>query len=73
MLGGYEAVQIDEFMNSKQIIKKLEAAGWYLVRVKGSHHQFKHTERSGLVTVKHPDGDIPKATLYSIERQAGWR
>jgi hypothetical protein len=26
-----------------------------------------------LVTVKHPDGDIPMPTLYSIERQAGWR
>ena len=60
-------------MNSKQVIKKLEADGWYLARVKGSHHQFKHASRPGLVTVKHPDGDIPKATLYSIERQAGWR
>ncbi len=25
-------------MNSKQIIKQLEADGWFLVRVKGSHH-----------------------------------
>ncbi len=60
-------------MNSKQVIKKLETAGWYLARVKGSHHQFKHPDKPGLVTVKHPDGDIPKATLHSIGRQAGWR
>ena len=60
-------------MNSKQIIKKLEAEGWYLARVKDSHHQFKHSSKAGLVTVKHPDGEIPKGTLNSIEKQAGWR
>jgi predicted RNA binding protein YcfA (HicA-like mRNA interferase family) len=25
--------------NSKQVIKKLQAQGWFLDRVKGSHHQ----------------------------------
>ena len=60
-------------MNSKQVIKLLEQDGWYLARVKGSHHQFKHPTKTGLVTVKHPDGDIPTPTLYSIQRQAGWR
>ena len=60
-------------MNSKQVIKKLEAEGWYLARVKGLHHQFKHGSKLGLVTVKHPDGEIPKGTLNSIEKQAGWR
>ena len=60
-------------MNSRQVIKKLEAEGWYLARVKGSHHQFKHGSKLGLVTVKHPDGEIPKGTLSSIEKQAGWR
>ena len=60
-------------VNSKQVIKMLEAAGWVLARVKGSHHQFKHPARPGLVTVKHPDGDIPKGTLNSIAKQAGWK
>ncbi len=32
-------------MNSKQIIKQLEAEGWFLARVKGSHHQFKHLSK----------------------------
>ncbi|WP_298292844.1 type II toxin-antitoxin system HicA family toxin, partial [Thiomonas sp.] len=50
-------------MNSRQLIKQLEADGWQLVRVKGSHHQFRHPTKPGLVTVKHPDGDIPKGTL----------
>lgn len=60
-------------MNSKQIIKQLESEGWILDRVKGSHHQFKHPTLSGRVTVKHPDGDIPKGTLHSIRKQAGWK
>jgi predicted RNA binding protein YcfA (HicA-like mRNA interferase family) len=60
-------------MNSKDLIKQLEAEGWYLARVKGSHHQFKHPAKSGLVTVKHPDKDIPTGTLLNIHRQAGWR
>ncbi|MFR0672622.1 type II toxin-antitoxin system HicA family toxin [Enterobacterales bacterium AW_CKDN230030176-1A_HGKHYDSX7] len=29
-------------MQSRQLIKELEAAGWALVRVTGSHHVFKH-------------------------------
>jgi len=59
-------------MNSKEVIQLLEAQGWYLARVKGSHHQFKHPEKSGLVTVKHPDKDIPTGTLRCIRKQAGW-
>ncbi|WP_323683361.1 type II toxin-antitoxin system HicA family toxin [Lamprobacter sp.] len=27
----------------------------------------------GLVTVKHPDGDVPVGTLNSIRKQAGWK
>ena len=29
-------------MDSRNAIAMIEADGWYLVRVKGSHHQFKH-------------------------------
>lgn len=60
-------------INSKQIIKQLELDGWFLVRVKGSHHQFKHPSHPGLVTVKHPDSDIPVGTLNNIRKQAGWK
>jgi predicted RNA binding protein YcfA (HicA-like mRNA interferase family) len=59
-------------MHSRLVIKKLEQEGWILSRVRGSHHQFKHPNKSGLVTVKHPDRDIPVGTLRSIQRQAGW-
>ncbi|MCD8005076.1 MAG: type II toxin-antitoxin system HicA family toxin [Oscillospiraceae bacterium] len=57
--------------SSREIIKLLESDGWYLVNVVGSHHQFKHPTKRGRVTVKHPDKDIPKKTLKSIERQSG--
>ena len=58
-------------ISSKEVIKELQDDGWYEVRVSGSHHQFKHPTKKGTVTVKHPDKDIPKATIKSIERQSG--
>lgn len=58
-------------LSSREVIKILEADGWYEVNVVGSHHQFKHPTKKGRVTVKHPDKDIPIKTLKSIEKQAG--
>lgn len=58
-------------MNSREVIKALEADGWYLARVKGSHHHFKHPEKKGTVTVPHPERDFPIGTIKSIERQSG--
>lgn len=49
-------------VNSKQA-KKTAAPSWFLDRVKGSHHQFNHPAKPGLVTVKHLAGDIPQGTL----------
>lgn len=58
--------------NSRKLIKLLTSDGWYLVEAKGSHHQFKHPQRPGRVTVPHPNRDLPKGTVHSIYRQAGW-
>lgn len=58
-------------MDSREIIKRLEAAGWRLKKVKGSHHHFVHPTRRGKVTVKHPAKDFPIGTLKSIEKQSG--
>ena len=57
--------------SSREVIAMLETDGWYLVRTRGSHHHFKHPTKQGLVTVKHPDKDIPPETLKSIARQSG--
>ena len=53
------------------VIRILKEDGWYEVNVEGSHHQFKHPTKNGRTTVKHPDRDIPRKTLDSIERQSG--
>lgn len=61
----------DVWMKSRDVIKKIEAAGWVQVRVNGSHHHFKHPTRLGLVTVPHPEAEMAKGTLRSIEKQSG--
>ncbi|MBF0272728.1 MAG: type II toxin-antitoxin system HicA family toxin [Magnetococcales bacterium] len=58
-------------MNTTDLIRILEKDGWQRVRVAESHHQFKHPSRSGLVTVPHPQKDLPPGTLHAILKQAG--
>lgn len=58
-------------MSSREIIRRLKADGWTLIRVSGSHHHFKHPTKPGIVTVPHPAKDFPLGTLKSIERQSG--
>ena len=57
--------------SSRGVIQLLKEDGWYEMNVVGGHYQFKHPSRKGRVTVKHPDKDIPRKTLDSIERQSG--
>jgi len=58
-------------MQSKEIIKELEADGWFLQRIKGSHHIFKHPIKTGAVPVPHPKKELPIGTIKSIRKQAG--
>ncbi len=59
-------------MKVKEIIKLIEADGWYLVRQKGSHKQYKHSYKKGLVTISgHKLSDeVKMGTLNSILKQA---
>lgn len=61
----------DRGMDSKEIIRRLEADGWHLVRVNGSHHHYRHPTKPGTVTVPHPKKDLKVGTVKSIEKQAG--
>jgi predicted RNA binding protein YcfA (HicA-like mRNA interferase family) len=61
----------DQGVDSREVLKRLEAAGWTKAAQKGSHIQLKHSARTGRVTVPHPKKDLPKGTLKSIERQSG--
>lgn len=58
-------------MQSGELIKIVEADGWYQVSTKGSHHQYKHSTKKGRVTIPHPKKDLPIKTVQSILKQAG--
>lgn len=60
-------------MRSRDIISKLEKAGWVEVRQHGSHKQFRHPTLPGTVTVPHPKSEMAIGTIKSIERQSGIR
>jgi predicted RNA binding protein YcfA (HicA-like mRNA interferase family) len=60
-------------MKSSDIITRLKRDGWLLHHVKGSHHQYKHPDKPGKVTVPHPKAELPIGTLKSIYKQAGWQ
>lgn len=55
-----------------KIIKLLEQDGWYIDRTRGSHRQFKHPSKKGIVTVNgKPSDDVWGTLLSSIEEQSG--
>jgi predicted RNA binding protein YcfA (HicA-like mRNA interferase family) len=57
----------------KEIIDVIEADGWYFVRQKGSHKQYKHPTKKGTVTI--PDhgknDELNHQLVNSILKQAG--
>lgn len=58
-------------MKVRDVIKVLENDGWFIARTKGSHRQFKHPVKAGLVTVPGKlSDDLAPGTLSSIRRQA---
>jgi predicted RNA binding protein YcfA (HicA-like mRNA interferase family) len=61
-------------MKYRDLIKRLEADGWRLDRVEGSHMQYRHPQRPGTVTVSGGgklSKDVPPGTLNSVLKQAG--
>lgn len=59
-------------MKVRDVIKLVEKDGWFVVRTKGSHRQYKHSVKIGLVTIPgHLSDDIAPGTLNNILKQAG--
>jgi len=56
---------------SKEVIRQLEADGWFPAKIEGSHHHFKHPVKPGKVTVPHPRKSLHPKTYKSILKQAG--
>lgn len=48
-----------ERYTSRALIKLAEECGWRLVGVKGDHYNFKHPVSRFVVTIVHPEKDVP--------------
>ncbi len=58
-------------MKVRDIIKLIKGDGWYCVKTKGDHRQYKHTVKKGRVTVPGKlSDDLMLGTLNSIYKQA---
>ncbi len=61
-----------EVTKVREIIKLIETDGWYRIKSKGGHRQYKHPVKRGRVTVPGQlNADLDKKTEKSILRQAG--
>lgn len=59
-------------MKVKEAIKLVEKDGWFLARTRGSHRQYRHSVKRGLVTIPGKmKNDLAPATMNSILKQAG--
>jgi len=58
-------------MKVREVIKRIEADGWYSIRTRGDHRHYKHPTKPGIVTISGQLGtDMPPGTLSSVFRQA---
>jgi predicted RNA binding protein YcfA (HicA-like mRNA interferase family) len=61
-----------EVLKVRDVIARLQKAGWVLVATRGSHRQFKHPTKPGRVTVAgKPSDELATGTLKSISKQSG--
>ncbi|MXW94550.1 MAG: addiction module toxin, HicA family [Acidimicrobiaceae bacterium] len=59
---------------AREAIRTVERDGWFHVRTRGSHRQFRHPVKPGTVTIPGPLGkELPEKTWKGILRQAGLR
>ena len=58
-------------MKVRDMLRLIEADGWYLAVTRGSHRQYKHPTKPGRVTISgHLNHDLAPSTLNSILKQA---
>ena len=59
-------------MKVREVIKLIEADGWYRVKARGGHRQYKHPLKRGRVTIGgKPNEELAPGTLNSVLKQAG--
>lgn len=58
-------------MKVRDMVRMIESDGWYHVGTEGDHRHFKHTTKTGKVTIAGKlSDDIPVPTLKRIFQQA---
>lgn len=58
----------------REVIRLLEADGWYYIGSVGDHRQYKHPTKKGRVTVRGKMSEsMDQFLLNSIWHQAGWK
>lgn len=58
--------------NFKTIEKKMVTNGWFLVRVSGSHYQYKHPTNCNTITIPNHNGkDLSVGVLKNLEKITG--
>ena len=62
-------------MKYREVVQLIENDGWQQVRQKGSHRAYKHDKKAGIVTIAYHrlSDEVPKGTLNSIFKQAGFK
>jgi predicted RNA binding protein YcfA (HicA-like mRNA interferase family) len=58
-------------MRSDKLIQEIKKQGWVLNRIRGSHHVFTHSERTGIVVIPHPKKELGIGLVAAIRKQAG--
>ena len=53
-------------MKFREIESMILQNGWYQVKQKGSHHQYKHPVKPGKVTIPEHGGDLNSDTVKSL-------
>ena len=58
-------------LTAREIMRKIEAAGWRFLRQKGSHRVFVHDKIRNIVIVPMHKGDLKIGTEKQILKDAG--
>ena len=58
-------------MRFREVESMILKNGWYQVKQKGSHHQYKHPTKPGKITIPEHGGDLNPDTVKSINETSG--
>lgn len=58
-------------MTFRELEKIILDDGWVLKHTVGSHNQYVHPTKKGKVTIPNHRGDVTKAVVNSVLKQAG--